>query len=119
MKRGWIGVLRAGLFLYCMGAEAVTRDPFQPLSTASCDDNPVKDKWQLKGMVGSSSQWVGWLFQPQSHWLRVRDGDVLPLGDWQVMRLDRSGVVLRTTGGQGRCGTAEIHLNAPFHHNME
>ncbi|PXW44242.1 pilus assembly protein HofP [Erwinia sp. AG740] len=95
------------------------RDPFQPLSEMSCNSGQDQQKWQLKGMVGSSSRWIAWLVQPQIGWLRVRDGDVIPPGDWQITQLDRGGATLRQTGGKVSCGVAEIRLGPPFHHNKE
>ncbi|QDX28705.1 HofP DNA utilization family protein [Dickeya poaceiphila] len=115
---GWQrGVLWLGLLLGTVRAETM-RDPFQPLSEVSCDSGQLPDKWQLKGMVGSSSQWVGWLAQAQTGWLRVRDGDVIPPGDWQVTRLDSTGATLSLTDGKARCERAEIHLEPPFHHKI-
>ncbi|GAB7260853.1 HofP DNA utilization family protein [Dickeya ananatis] len=99
--------------------ESVMRDPFQPLSEMSCNSGQDQQKWQLKGMVGSSSRWIAWLVQPQIGWLRVRDGDVIPPGDWQITQLDRGGATLRQTGGKVSCGLAEIRLGPPFHHNKE
>ncbi|ADN00358.1 Inner membrane protein [Dickeya dadantii 3937] len=116
---GWRGVaLWLGLLPGMVKAETM-RDPFQPQQNVSCEGRTLPDEWRLKGMVGSSSRWVGWLAQAQSGWLRVRDGDVIPPGDFRVTRLDRTGATLRPTDETARCGAAEFHLGSPFRHKKE
>ncbi|MCI4236345.1 DUF2531 family protein [Dickeya dianthicola] len=116
---GWRGVaLWLGLLSGMVKAETM-RDPFQPRLEAVCESRSLPNEWRLKGMVGSSSQWVGWLAQTQSGWLRVRDGDVIPPGDWRITRLDRTGATLRPADETVRCGAAEVQLGSPFHHKTE
>ncbi|WKV49367.1 HofP DNA utilization family protein [Dickeya fangzhongdai] len=116
---GWRGLILWLVWLSGMARAEMMRDPFQPRLDVSCENRALPDEWRLKGMVGSSSQWVGWLAQTPSGWLRVRDGDVIPPGDWRITRLDRTGATLRPANETVRCGAAEVHLGSPFHHKKE
>ncbi|WP_033569377.1 HofP DNA utilization family protein [Dickeya undicola] len=116
---GWRGLILWLVVLPGMVKAESMRDPFQPLLDISCKHRVLADEWRLKGMVGSSSQWIGWLAQTQSRWLRVRDGDVIPPGDWRVTRLDRFGATLRPADEMAHCGEVEIHLDSPFQHKKE
>ncbi|MEC5343835.1 HofP DNA utilization family protein [Brenneria populi] len=97
-------------------ARTAVRDPFQPVLAADCASIEVTRRWRLKGVIGSGQTWVGWLAQMENGWQRLTTGTVIPPGDWQVSRLDKSGATLTAVVRNERCAgaPAEISMASPF-----
>ncbi|KHN53826.1 HofP DNA utilization family protein [Pectobacterium fontis] len=78
-------------------------DPFQPLSSTRCLPAATLPLWQLKGVIGSDNRWTGWLTQPEVGWIKLVNGETIPLGNWVVSQLDKSGVTLIPTAREAGC----------------
>lgn len=92
------------------------RDPFvPPVSAQPCEAMSAVKTWQLKGVIGSASGWVGWLAQAH-RWRRVTTGDVITPEGWQIGQVDNHGVALWPLASTTGCSKAAWHLPAPFQH---
>ncbi|RLM25140.1 hypothetical protein BIY29_07695 [Brenneria alni] len=105
------------LFSIVAGVAAnVSRDPFHPVSAERCTRVDDMQQWQLKGVIGSGERWVGWLAQSESQWQRVKEGEAIPPGSWQVSRLDKSGMRLTSIDHAAICDgmPSVVTLSSPF-----
>lgn len=68
---------------------AVSRNPFQPPSVASCHDDAVLAQWYVRGIIGDNTRWVGWLATPQRNWIQVEVGDPVPETAWYIAQLNQ------------------------------
>lgn len=82
-KIGWLWLLgSASLWA------ADYRDPFLPPVVASCVVRSASlAGWLLKGVIGTADLRHGWVVTPQGQWLQLQPRQLLPDGDWRVMRI--------------------------------
>ncbi|MGM3173375.1 HofP DNA utilization family protein [Dickeya lacustris] len=91
---------------------APVRDPFAP-PAPPCHAVSGANNWQLRGVMGSASGWMGWLVQ-ENRWLRITEGDVISPDGWTVSRVDTHGVTLLPPSGAIRCRNDPLRLPAPL-----
>ncbi|QCR10226.1 DUF2531 family protein [Brenneria rubrifaciens] len=94
----------------------IRRDPFRAASIAVCSQLNAAQQWQLKGMIGTGNHWTGWLAQSDDQWLKLKRGEMIPPGDWQVSQLDKSGMKLTAVARVATCEgiSATVSLASPF-----
>ncbi|WP_247595581.1 HofP DNA utilization family protein [Brenneria roseae] len=94
----------------------IRRDPFHPLPIAACSQINAAQQWQMKGVIGTGEHWVGWLAQSDDQWIKLKRGEVIPPGSWQVSQLDKSGMQLTPVARTGSCDglPAMVSLASPF-----
>ena len=79
MKR----LLINGLFFLCLPS-ALARDPFAPPQASCLATLMSLEHWQLQGMVGRGSHYLGWLRSPQGERLAIASDRPLPFAGWQI-----------------------------------
>ena len=79
MKLLWI----SGLLLGC-ALPAAARDPFA-LPLKSCGQPAIAlNTWQLQGMVGRESHYLGWLRSAQGEIVAITSDRPLPFTGWEI-----------------------------------
>lgn len=108
-KSVWVigGLLIAISQVSAVGAEslleAVGRNPFERISTASCDDDREKlAGWRLQGIVRGADYHIGWVQQPEGQWQKLAiETRVLPY--WQVAHISERQVSLQHVNSERPC----------------
>lgn len=92
------------------------RDPFHPVVAVPCSQVDTTPLWRLKGVMGRAGDWVGWLAQPDSPWLKLKQGEAIPSSHWQVSQLDKLGMKLTLVAQLRDCDgqATTVSLTSPF-----
>ncbi len=108
-KSAWVigGLLVAVSQFPAAGAESllaeVGRNPFERISTASCDDDrKTLAGWRLQGIVRGADYHIGWVQRSEGQWQKVAiETRLLPY--WQVTHISERQVSLQHVSAERSC----------------
>ncbi|WP_077295733.1 DNA utilization family protein [Yersinia proxima] len=108
-KSVWVlgGLLVAVSQVSAAGAESllvqVGRNPFERISTASCDDDrKTLAGWRLQGIVRGADYHIGWVQRSEGQWQKVAiETRLLPY--WQVTHISERQASLQHVNSERPC----------------